>query len=611
MKKIIILLAINILAIPLMAQTFNLFSGSGAGYNVVSGNDYNVAYGDSAFFESGSSYITAFGTFAAYYANDRITSIGYKAGGAITDGLSIGVSSSGFLGNSQYNTTIGHNSGISLISGGKYNVLIGEETGYSLTTQDYVIAIGHQAAYSLGSSTNIFIGHKTGYHLTTSSQANIMIGNATTDYGSGAAGYLLTTGSYNILLGASSGSSLTASSYNTFLGTAAGGLTEVTEPNTFIGGLSGYNTGKSGITSGADYNTFVGYKSGYSNEDGRYNTIVGHNADVLETDLDRIVQVGAETETQADRIVLIGYKGSSLAKNTTGIGNEISMNGEYSVGIGYQTTIDYTGDHSTSIGYQSAMTGDSSVGIGYLANVQSTTSIAIGSEASATGTNATILGMSNTVSGDNAMAIGYNISIANDNQINIGNDAVMSISGIVNWTTTSDGRLKTNVQEDIPGLDFILKLRPVTYQLTVDGKRWTDARSSLDEKNTMNETVNCQAKRPSTVNRFTGFIAQEVEQTANSINYIFSGIDQPKNENDRYGLRYGQFVVPLVKATQELSNAIQKSEQVAVQTKNQVKNIDALLNEIEAQLSDEKYILSSSFKSILIKLLITFIPISK
>jgi len=49
----------------------------------------------------------------------------------------------------------------------------------------------------------------------------------------------------------------------------------------------------------------------------------------------------------------------------------------------------------------------------------------------------------------------------------------------------------------------------------------------------------------------TGFIAQEVEQVAKSLGFTFSGVDAPDNEKDLYGLRYAEFVVPLVKAVQE------------------------------------------------------------
>jgi cell division protein FtsB len=35
-------------------------------------------------------------------------------------------------------------------------------------------------------------------------------------------------------------------------------------------------------------------------------------------------------------------------------------------------------------------------------------------------------------------------------------------------------------------------------------------------------------------------------------------VDAPKNENDYYGLRYGDFVVPLVKAVQEQQAMIEE-----------------------------------------------------
>jgi hypothetical protein len=56
---------------------------------------------------------------------------------------------------------------------------------------------------------------------------------------------------------------------------------------------------------------------------------------------------------------------------------------------------------------------------------------------------------------------------------------------------------------------------------------------------------------------YTGFVAQEVEKAANEVGFNFSGVDAPKNENDFYGLRYAEFVVPLVKAVQEQQKIIE------------------------------------------------------
>jgi hypothetical protein len=72
--------------------------------------------------------------------------------------------------------------------------------------------------------------------------------------------------------------------------------------------------------------------------------------------------------------------------------------------------------------------------------------------------------------------------------------------------------------------------------------------------------------------RRSGFIAQEVEQAAQSVGYDFSGIDAPKNEHDLYGLRYAEFVVPLVKAVQEQQQVIRQQQQT----------IDLLLKRLES-----------------------------
>ena len=69
--------------------------------------------------------------------------------------------------------------------------------------------------------------------------------------------------------------------------------------------------------------------------------------------------------------------------------------------------------------------------------------------------------------------------------------------------------------------------------------------------------------------RYTGFIAQEVEEAAKELGYDFSGVDAPKNDKDFYGLRYAEFVVPLVKGMQEqqeqiaaLQRALESQQQV-------------------------------------------------
>ena len=96
----------------------------------------------------------------------------------------------------------------------------------------------------------------------------------------------------------------------------------------------------------------------------------------------------------------------------------------------------------------------------------------------------------------------------------------------------------------MPGLAFINLLKPVTYHFDLNKQEAITGRTDSAEWKEKYDIQKIQ---------FTGFLAQEVEEAAKKINYDFSGVDAPKNDKDVYGLRYGDFVVPLVKAVQELS----------------------------------------------------------
>jgi hypothetical protein len=154
----------------------------------------------------------------------------------------------------------------------------------------------------------------------------------------------------------------------------------------------------------------------------------------------------------------------------------------------------------------------------------------------------------------NATAVGYGAIVDASNKVRIGNAAVTVIEGQVPFTTPSDGRYKFNVQEDVKGLDFILQLRPVTYQFDV--KRFDAGMRRQDAKATpVNYAIQTAYDEASRMRR-SGFIAQEVEKAANATGYDFSGIIRPKTEQDHYSLSYDAFVVPLVKAIQEQEQRI-------------------------------------------------------
>ncbi len=139
--------------------------------------------------------------------------------------------------------------------------------------------------------------------------------------------------------------------------------------------------------------------------------------------------------------------------------------------------------------------------------------------------------------------------ITASDQVRVGVSTTSSIGGYSGWTTLpSDSRYKKNIQQNVHGLDFILLLRPVTYNLDVQRLQ-----EQCPSEIAVDQTLLQQTE--SVVH--TGFIAQEVEAAARNIGYEFSGVDAPKNESDMYGLRYAEFVVPLVKAVQEQQEQIE------------------------------------------------------
>jgi hypothetical protein len=83
------------------------------------------------------------------------------------------------------------------------------------------------------------------------------------------------------------------------------------------------------------------------------------------------------------------------------------------------------------------------------------------------------------------------------------------------------------------------------------------------------ETADFPGKYDNEKVKYSGFIAQEVEQAAKASGYDFSGYTAPRNDRELYTLSYEQFVVPLVKAVQELStiNESQKATNEALNLK--------------------------------------------
>ena len=287
------------------------------------------------------------------------------------------------------------------------------------------------------------------------------------------------------------------------------------------------------------------------------------------------------TLTSGTQNVAIGSNASRM--NTTGF---------YNVAIGSTSLYtNSTGFVNTSIGNNAMFwnaTGSGNVAVGASAlagNTSGYDNVAVGAvslQANTAGFRNTVIGTGANVSEgnlNNATAIGAGAIVDASNKVVIGNSFVTSIGGFANWSNFSDGRFKQNIKEDVPGLSFIIKLRPVTYTLDIDG---INSFSSRDMKEKKELPVNAEKKNEI----YTGFMAQEVEQAANSLGFKFSGIDKPKDASKQtYALRYSDFVVPLVKAIQEQQKQIddlKKENEELKKLKEQVEKLTKIVESLSA-----------------------------
>jgi hypothetical protein len=319
----------------------------------------------------------------------------------------------------------------------------------------------------------------------------------------------------------------------------------------------GVNTLKSNTT--GNYNTANGYKALEANTSGTHNTANGIEALLSNTIGVANTANGAYalySNTTANNNTANGFE--ALKNSTTGYINTANGNqslfsnttGHTNTANGYQSLYsNTTGNYNTANGnwaLYSNNTGTYNTANGYYANVS-------------------------TGNLTNATAIGNGATVTGSNKVIIGNSAVTHIQGQVGFTAVSDGRIKENVQEAVPGLSFIAELRPVTYTLNTRKQDAITMQAMPDSIKEERMLSDADYLASSSIVR-TGFIAQEVEAAAQKIGFDFDGVSTPQNETDLYGIRYAEFVVPLVKAMQEQQEMIEGQQEV----------IEGLLKRIEA-----------------------------
>ncbi len=488
----------------------NTANGYRSLYSNTTGN-YNTAIGSQALFSNTIGFSnTAIGYLSMHTNDEGIdnTSLGFKSLYSNTTGernTANGFDALNKNSTGNDNTATGHQTLFSNTSGFS-NIAIGVKALYYNTDRSNLVAVGDSALFNNG------IGVTLSFHAT----ENTALGSKSLY--SNTTGYKNTASGNNALYTNTTGSSNTANGSKALYSNTSG------YENTAIGETTLYLN-----TTGLQ-NTAVGAEALYSNLNGWYNTAIGRGA--------------MHSSTSGYNNTAVGR--STLFSNTTADDN--TAVGNYSL---YSNT---TGYENTAIGtfaFYYTTTAGRNVGVGYKAGYNNATGFyntAVGWQCGPASSNI-----------KNSTALGRGASTTATNQIRIGNNIVTSIGGYTGWSNISDKRFEKAIQNDIVGLDFIMALQPVSYQLDMDKLDQSTGSNRHVSDSSFKETeeeleFNLQSKLEKGLIRQSGFLAQDVEQAAISVGYDFSGVDKPKNEEDFYGLRYAEFVVPLVKAVQELAD---------------------------------------------------------
>ncbi len=256
-------------------------------------------------------------------------------------------------------------------------------------------------------------------------------------------------------------------------------------------------------------------------------------------------QAGFVENNNANKSTALGYlalaqEQPNMGSNNTALGFRVLANdttGYGNTGLGQVAlNINASGYYNTAVGMQAlatTTTGNGNTALGAFTYPES-----VGAD---------------TISNWTGLGAGVGTLASGSNMIELGNTSVSVIRGEVNFTTYSDQRIKDNVTENVPGLDFINRLRPVTYNLNIHKQ------NAILKARSNKRDYDFTGKYDIEKIRMTGFIAQQVEQAAKATGYDFSGVVKPANNNDLYSLKYSEFVVPLVKAVQQLDKS--KDEQ--------------------------------------------------
>ena len=300
--------------------------------------------------------------------------------------------------------------------------------------------------------------------------------------------------------------------------------------------------------------TYLGLNAGnFGHTDGESNTGIG--AYCLESNSENASNNTAVGFRSLNRLMFGSDNTSVGSYSLNSIGESYS-----NTAIGsYSLYTNSGGDGNTAVGVASLYSNRGEEGL-HILGMENT---AVGCDAmryNTFGSYNTSLGKnsgSSITTGNNNTAIGYDAQVPDgtlSNQVQIGNDNVSYAGVKVSWTYGSDRRLKSNILNSNLGLNFISKIRPVSYTRNSDIKQKPEY----------------------------GFIAQEIEDVLKE-----SGIDNSGmitvNDDGIYGLRYNDLLSPMVKAIQELkteNDELKKEIEQFKTVNDKIVKLEKIINEL-------------------------------
>ena len=539
--------------------------------------------------------------------------LNYKAFG--TSSIMIGDTTTGTIDAANYNTGLGVNVFEDLTTGDN-NVAVGFDALKNNTTGNSNVAVGMNCldanttgagnvgigTSAMGSNTTAAEGTGVGDGclaanttgaLNTAFGAQTLAANTTGTNNTAVGGYTLndnTTGVENVAVGVGALDANTTASYNTASGVNALGGNTTGASNSAFG-----NQALLSNTTAAN-NTAVGQSALLANTTGTQNTAVGSLALDAATEADNNTAIGyaslTTATTGADNVAVgraalnentsgssntaIGkdaLESNTTASNNTAVGKDAltaNTTSSDNTGVGKDALLIQTTQlGNTAIGFEAmkaATTGlGRNVGVGYRANSgintgAANTAVGWSAGGSTTGNGNTVMGYitnPGAAAAENRICIGYVVNGTADNRVHLGSNGghiYNDYTSNATWTQTSDERKKKDIVDDTLGLDFINDLRTTKYKFK--------ARSEFPKEWV---TYDAESTNPVDDKVHHGLIAQEVKQALDNAGVdSFEGWDKLPDGTQQISRE--MFVIPLIKAMQELSTQVDelKSELIAL-----------------------------------------------